>query len=87
MWKKSRRAKWTDKKFADGMLRTPIKDTWSQTGISQLETLTMVVSKLDACHCDLMKLVKVKLKQINRFEFNENKTKAKKSIEKTSNKR
>ena len=69
------------------LLGTTIKDTSSQTRISQLETLAMVVSKLDACHCDLMKLVNVKLKQINRFEFNENKTKAKKSIEKTSNKK
>ena len=69
------------------LLGTTIKDTSSQTRISQLETLAMVVSKLDACHCDLIKLVKVKLKQINRFEFNENKTKAKKSIEKTSNKK
>lgn len=38
MWKKSKRAKWTDKKFADGMLGTTIKDTSSQTRISQPET-------------------------------------------------
>ena len=39
-------------------LITTIKDTSSQTRISQLETSTMIVNKLDACHCDSVKLVK-----------------------------
>ena len=33
------------------------KDTSSQTN-SQLETSTMIVNKLDICHCDSMKLVR-----------------------------
>ena len=43
----------------------------------------MVVNKLDACHCDSMKLVKETLSQINRSEFKEDITDAKKLIEKT----
>ena len=45
----------------------------------------MVVSKLDACHCGSMKLVKEALSQIKRFGFREDITSAKKSIEKTWN--
>ena len=45
----------------------------------------MVVSKLDACHCGSMKLVKEELSQIKRFRFREDITSAKKSIEKTWN--
>ena len=64
-------------------LITTIKDTSSQTRISQLETSRMVVNKLDACHCDSMKLVKETLSQINRSEFKEDITDAKTLIEKT----
>ena len=49
-------------------LITTMKDTSSQTRISQLET-TMIVNNLDACHCDSMKLVKETLSQINRSEL------------------
>ena len=66
-------------------LITTIKDTSSQTRISQLETSTMIVNKLDACHCDSMKLVKETLSQINRSEFREDIAGAKKLIEKTWN--
>ena len=45
----------------------------------------MVVCKLEACHCDLVKLVKEALSQIKRFGFREDITSAKKSIEKTWN--
>ena len=38
-------------------LITTAKDTSSQTN-SQLETSTMIVNKLDICHCDSMKLVR-----------------------------
>ena len=50
-------------------LITTMKDTSSQTRISQLETSTMIVNNLDACHCDSMKLVKETLSQINRSEL------------------
>ena len=33
-------------------LITTVKDTSSQTRISQPETSKMIVNKLDACHCD-----------------------------------
>ena len=62
-----------------------VKDTSSQSRISQLETSTMIVNKIDACHCHLMRLVKETLSQTNRFEFREDITDAKKSIEKTWN--
>ena len=58
---------------------------WVQTRISQLETLTMIVNKLEACHCDSMKLVKETLSQMNRSEFRKDITGAKKLIEKTWN--
>ena len=45
----------------------------------------MVVSKLDAFHCDSIKLVKEALSQIKRLEFREDITSANKSIEKTWN--
>ena len=66
-------------------LITPVKDTSSQTRISRLETSTMIENKLDACHCDSLKLVKETLSQMNISEFRENITGAKKSIEKTWN--
>ena len=64
-------------------LITTIKDTSSQTRISHLETTTMVVSKLDACHYDSIKLVKDTLTQMNKTQHREDITDAKKSIEKT----
>ena len=47
----------------------------------------MIVNKLHACHCDSMRFVEETLGQINRSEFKEDITDAKKSIEKTWNKR
>ena len=38
----------------------------------------MIINKLDACHCVLMKLVKETLSQMNRCEFREDITGAKK---------
>ena len=61
-------------------LITTVKDTSSQTRISRLETSTMIVNKLDACHSDSMKLVKETLSQINRSEFREDVTDAKASM-------
>ena len=45
----------------------------------------MIVNKLDACHCDSVKLVKKTLSQINRSEIREDITGAKMSMEKTWN--
>ena len=45
----------------------------------------MFVSKLNVCHCDSMELVKESISQLNRSEFREDLTGAKKSIEKTWN--
>ena len=64
-------------------LITTIKDSSSQTRISQLETSTMIVSKLDACHYDSMKTVKETLSQMNRSQYTEDISNAKKTIEKT----
>ena len=64
-------------------LITTVKDTSSQTTISQLETSIMIVNKLDSCQCDSMKRVKETLSQMNRSEFREDTTCAKTSIEKT----
>ena len=50
-------------------LAATVKDTSSQTRISQLETSTMILDKLDACHRDSMKLLKETLSQMNRSEF------------------
>ena len=66
-------------------LITTIKDTSSQTRISQLETSTMIINKLDACHYDSMKLVKETLSQMNRSEFREDITGAKKLIDRAWN--
>ena len=66
-------------------LFTTVKDTSSQTRISQLQTSAMIVSKLDPCHCDLMKLVQETLSQMNRYEFSEDISGAKKLINKTWN--
>ena len=49
-------------------LTTSVKDTSSQTRTSLLETSTMIVNKLDACHCDSIKLVKETLSAMNRSE-------------------
>ena len=43
----------------------------------------MIVNKLDACHCDSVNLVKETLSQLNRSEFREDITDAKKLIDKT----
>ena len=44
-------------------LITAVKDTSLQTRISQLETSTMIVSNLNACHCDSMKPVQINTKK------------------------
>ena len=62
-----------------------LKDTSSQTRISQLKTSAMIVNKLDTCHYDSMKLVKETLSQMNRSELREDVTGAEMSIEKTWN--
>ena len=59
--------KWTDKKFVMEVMTT-VKYTSLWISISQLETSTMIVNKLDACQYDAMKLVKETLSQINRSE-------------------
>ena len=66
-------------------LTTTINDTSSQTRIPQLETSIMIVNKLNACHCDSMKLVKETLSQKNRSEFWEDITGTKKLIKETWN--
>ena len=48
-------------------LVTTVKATSWQARISQLETSTVIVNKLDTCHCDSMKLVKETLSQMNRL--------------------
>ena len=58
-------------------LITTVKDTSSQTTISQLETSIMIVNKLDSCQRDSMKRVKETLSQMNRSEFREDATCAK----------
>ena len=45
----------------------------------------MILNKLDACHCDSVKLVKETLSQMKRPEFREDRNGAKKLIEKTWN--
>ena len=45
----------------------------------------MMLNKLDACHCDSVKLVKETLSQMKRPEFREDRNGAKKLIEKTWN--
>ena len=62
--------KWTDKKFVMEVMTT-VKYTSLWTSISQLETSTMIVNKLDACLYDSVKLVKETLSQINRSESRE----------------
>lgn len=52
-------------------LTTSVKDTSSQTRTSLLETSTMIVNKLDACHCDSIKLVKETFSAMNRSECRE----------------
>ena len=59
-------------------LITTVKDTAPHARLSQLETSTMIVSKLDACHCGSMKH-KETLSQMNKSEFRNG---ANKSIEK-----
>ena len=59
--------KWTDKKFVMEVMTT-VKYTSLWTSISQLETSTMIVNKLDACQYHAMKLVKEAVSQINRSE-------------------
>ena len=66
-------------------LITTVKDTSSQRRTYQLKASTMIVSKLDACHCDSMKLIQETLSQINRSKFRKDITGAKKLIEKTWN--
>ena len=66
-------------------LITTVKDTSSESGISQLETSAMIVSKLYVCHCDSMKLVKETISQMNRYEFREDIATEKRSLEKTRN--
>ena len=66
-------------------LITTVKDTSSQTRISQLESSTIIVNKLNACHCDSMKLAKETLSQMSRSQFREDITGAKKSFEKIWN--
>ena len=76
--------KGTDKKISEGA-EYNCKDISSQTRIFQLEMSTMIISQLDTCHCDSMKLIKKTIAQINRFEFREDITDTKKLIEKTWN--
>ena len=63
------------------------KNSSSQITVFQLETSTVMVRKLDPCHCDSMKLVRVRktLSQMNRSEFRDDITGARKSIVKTWN--
>ena len=44
----------------------------------------MILNKLDACHCDSVKLVKETLSQMKRPELRENRNGAKKLIESLS---
>ena len=66
-------------------LTTTINDTSSQTRLPQLETSIMIVNKLNACHCDSVKLAKETLSQKNRSEFWEDITGTKKLIKETWN--
>ena len=71
--------KQTDNNFPEGLI-TNVKDTLLQTRISQLEALTIIVSKLDTSHCYSVKLVKKRLAQLNRAECREDIIDAKKLI-------
>ena len=60
-----------------------------QQAVSEIKccdkTSTMTVNKLDPCQCNSMKRVKETFSKMNRSEFREDITGARKSIEKTWN--
>ena len=66
-------------------LITTIKDESSKTRISHLETSTLIVNKIDACHHDSMKVIKETFTQMNKSDLREDISDARKTIEKTWN--